>query len=450
MTTYYHDAYQIYELLDKSYQDPPDPDAMRELFNRKPSEAKREFLYGQTLLHKSFEFFSHKADVIDVLLRAYPKALEKEDDDGYLPIHRLLSGRWGGNIKETTANIINAYPESLVSSTSVGGELPLHIASKRTERADVVKLLLCFPDACQYRDHHGNFPLDYALNVRDPNHIIVQMLVDQHPVLLSFPDESGSLNIHRTLKKCSLLQNKSYDEVIEILVSGCEASLRVQDDSGSTPLLLACTQNHSLSQIYSLLRKWPEQVTSNRSKNIFDSTVFNGEIMYPSLTSKSAKISNVQEWLLREPDVPLRRDLHGRLPIHYAAISKSEDAYDIVRCLLFGQEEQTTASTETNHSSCIQQLSAEDNNGRSALHLASASPSCGPDILKVLIDTYSKALMQQDKDGRLPWHYGECSRQDLVFETTANLFPEMEVDLDLVPEEIQWDILSVKGHDSSN
>jgi len=326
----------------------------------------------------------------------------------------------------------------------MGGELPLHIASKRTECADVVRLLLCYPDACQYRDHLGKFPLDHALETRDPNQTIIQLLVKQHPVLLSYPDESGSLRIHRVLKKCSLLEKTSYDEVIEILVSGCEASLRVQDVSGYTPLLIACTQNHSLSQIYSLVRKWPEQITPNGSKSIFDSTAFNGEVMYPSLVSKSTKLSNVKKWLLLDPDTRFRRDLHGRLPIHYAVTSKSAKAYDIVKFLLYGGEE----SRETHDSFCSQQLSARDINGRLPIHMASASPSSTSEILTLVINGFPEGLMEQDKDGRLPWHYGECSRQDLVFETTANLFPEMEVDLDLVPEEIQWDILSVKGHET--
>jgi hypothetical protein len=30
-----------------------------------------------------------------------------------------------------------------------------------------------------------------SLEARDPNQTIVQLLVNQHPVLLSFPDESG-------------------------------------------------------------------------------------------------------------------------------------------------------------------------------------------------------------------------------------------------------------------
>ena len=447
MTTFYHDAYQIYELLDKSYQDPPAPAAMRDLLNRRPSEARRIFVYGQTLLHKAFEFFSHETEVIDILLEAYPRALEKEDDDGYLPIHRLLLGRWGCNIKEVMGKIVDAFPECLVTPTATGGELPLHIASKRTERVDIIQYLLCFPDACQYRDYHGKFPLDYALEARMPNPAIAQLLINQHPVLLSFPNESGALKIHQMLNKCSLLERSSYDDLVEILVSGCESSLRFQDGSGSTPLLLACTQNHSLSQIYSLVRKWPEQVTPNRSKSIFDPTVFNGEILYPSLISKSTKMSNVRGWLVREPDARFRQDLHGRLPIHYAVVSKSKGAEDIVRCLLFGQDEDGTALTVMSNPSCVQQLSTRDNNGRLPIHMASASPTCRPEILKLLIDTHTQSLMEQDNDGRLPWHYGECSRQDLVFETTAELFPEMEVILDLVPEDIQWDVLSVKCHD---
>lgn len=444
MSTYYHDAYQIYELLDKSHQIPPSPDAMRDLFIRRPSEAKRKFLYGQTLLHKSLECFSHKTDLIDVLLDAYPQSVRKMDEQGYLPIHRLLLGKWGENIAEMTSKIMNAFPECLVTPTSMGGELPLHIASKRTECADVINILLCFPDACQYRDRLGKFPLDHALEVMRPNQTIVQLLVNQYPVILSFPDESGSLKIHQILRKCCLLEKSSYDEVIEILVSGWESSLRVQDGSGYTPLLLACTQNHSLSQIYSLVRKWPEQVTPNRSKSIFDSTVFNCELLYPSLISKSTKLSNVKKWLLQDPDARFRRDLHGRLPIHYAVISGSEKAHEVVKCLLFAREE----STEKYQSLASEQLSAKDLDGRLPIHIASASLSCGTDTLTMIMNEYSEGLMEQDNDGRLPWHYGECSRQDLVFETTANLFPDMEVDLDLVPEEIQWDILSVKGHES--
>ncbi len=446
-TDHYHDSYQIYELLDKSYHVPPKSNAMRDLFFRRPSEAKRKFLYGQTLLHKCFEHFSNESSVIDVLLEAYPQAVRVADDHGYLPIHCLLTGKWGETIVPMVSKLMNLFPDSLLTPTSVG-ELPLHLAAKRTETesvVEVVKLLLCFPETCQIRDHLGNFPLDMALQTSHPIPAVIQLFVDTFPVVLSFPDDaSGSLLLHRMLRKCSLLEKSTYDEIVEILVSGCESSLRIQDSSGNTPLFLACTHNHSLSQIYSLVRKWPEQITPNRSKSIFDATVFNCELLYPSLISKSIKLSTVKKWLLRDPGARLRRDLHGRLPIHYAVTSTSGKSVEIVKCLLFGGDE----SPEESQSLSSKQLTTKDANGRLPIHVASASPWCPSEILKMIIDEYSQGLMAEDNDGRLPWHYGECSRQDLVFETTAELFPEMEVDLDLVPEEIQWDILSVKGHES--
>ena len=404
-------------------------------------------MYGQTLLHKCFEHFSNESRVIDVLLDAYPQSVKVGDDDGYLPIHRLLAGKWGGNIVEMVSKMMNLFPDSLLTPTSVG-ELPLHLAAKRTDCADVadvVKLLLCFPDACQVRDFKFNFPLDLALQTFHPIPAVVQLLVDTFPVILSFPDDAtGSLLLHRMLKKCSLLEKSTYDEIVEILVTRCESSLRIQDSSGNTPLFLACTQNHSLSQIYSLVRIWPEQITPNRSKSIFDSTVFNCELLYPSLISKSIKFSTVKKWLLQDPGARLRRDLHGRLPIHYAVTSGSSKAFEIVKCLLFEGEELPEASKSLSS----KQLTTKDASGRLPIHMASASPSCSSEILKMIIDENSEGLMEADNDGRLPWHYGECSRQDLVFETTAELFPDMEVDLDLVPEEIQWDILSVKGHEA--
>jgi len=157
---YYHDAYQIYELFDKKstkygYDLGLDSMAMKELFIRIPSESKREFLYGQTLLHKCFESLSWtgttkttayttQRDVVNILLDAYPEALTKEDDNGYLPIHCLLlppptcttSSLTRSNnyyyIKELLPQICLAFPDSISAKTKIGGQLPLHIVCQRT------------------------------------------------------------------------------------------------------------------------------------------------------------------------------------------------------------------------------------------------------------------------------------------------------------------------------
>jgi hypothetical protein len=45
----------------------------------------------------------------------------------------------------------------------------------------------------------------------------------------------------------------------------------------------------------------------------------------------------------------------------------------------------------------------------------------------------------------LPWHYGEFSRQDIVFEETIRRFPDVEIDLSLVPDKIGFDFFPSEG-----
>ena len=174
----YHDSHQVYELLDKwNHQGPPNVELMQQLFENKPEEAKRRFLYGQTLLHRAVESFPNRSDVVLCILEAYPEALSVEDDNGFLVLHRLLfSGNWykSHEIMMLVPKFVEESPDSVITPTSTG-RLPLHLACQRTESPELVQYLMkCFPDACQYRDHEGKFPLDHALEVTDPRAAIVE------------------------------------------------------------------------------------------------------------------------------------------------------------------------------------------------------------------------------------------------------------------------------------
>jgi len=471
------------------------------------------------------------------------------------------------------------------SSASASGSILL---------VDVIDYIItCYPAACYCKDNYGKYPFDYALeaiqNTNTNNGTItigggggrtssatttlagiqiLQLLIAQNPILLSFPSSASSsssgsgefdssttcttgntasdnttvndndndndttttrgggddLPLHRIIKKCSLLQRREqlYEQVINTLLEGFEGILRIQDSNYQTPLQLACTRNNPLSQIYTLVRKWPEQIlggSQSQSTIIFDDTQFNGQLLYPSLlgstmitsigtssSSSGIKLSHVQKWMDYNPNIQFIKDQHGRLPIHYAVLSTSQDAFQIVEYLLLNTTNSTTRSlgggggegrsvdnhattnydyNNTNTDIAIQQLSTSDNNGRLPLHNAAASPTCSEQIIQLLIDLYPDGLLQKDygsqsdnnknsnnkknesseiigsqeedddddydneyeNDGRLPWHYGECSRQDLVFEQTTTLYPtHTECNIYLVPDEIQWDILSVQGH----
>jgi ankyrin repeat protein len=336
------------------------------------------------------------------------------------------------------------------------GTLPLHLACKRADSGkeskciDVVRYLLTtFPDAVRYRDNENKFPLDHALQDQVVNLDIIRLLIQEYPVLLSFPDDSGMLPLHRTLKSSFGLRHQT---VVELLVDGYEGALRLQDKDGYTPLLYACTMNRRLSTVYSLVRKWPEQVMVGHAANsiIFGSPdKFNGELLHSSFSSKASKLESVVKWLERYPDGIWNKDLHGRLPIHYAVISPSHDALAIV-CLFLEHEDGTDSgcnddveNKDDGRPRRTRQLATPDNDGRLPLHFASACPRCSNEMLTMLIQRYPKALIHEDNDGRLCWHYADLARQDVVFEETTQRYRDVEYDLELVPEEIRWDIVQV-------
>jgi ankyrin repeat protein len=428
----YHDGFQVYELLDKwNHQGPPNPKDLKDLFDRDPAVARQEFLFGQTLLHKCMEFYSNRLDLVHIFLEAYPEALAKADDNGFLPIHRALISGSASPSLELIKLCIHECPESILEVTPLGA-LPLHLACNyRSGSIDIVQYLVdIFPDAVQCRDNEGQFPLDHALDANDPQVEVVELLVQQYPVVLSFLDDQGRLPLHRVLRK----HRNRYDGIVNVLVEYCPGALRLQDAQGQTVLLQACQDNNSLSQVYSLVRGWPEQITT-QCELTFQDGVFNGEMLPSALASQSVCLHRVQEWVRLHPEVVLSPDLQGRLPLHYAAISSSEDVVDICQFLM--EESKSKSGDEEYYSGCA----VADHHGRLPLHYAAAAAS-GP-VVDLFMDLHPEGLVQADKDGRLAWHYADCARQDGVYDRTCELYPDLALDLDLVPEEIRWDIIQI-------
>jgi hypothetical protein len=520
----YHDAYEIYEQLGSSSRYSHvvvDVGSMRRLLVEKPAEARRKFLYGYTLLHRfmeSYHYHNNSIDIMNVFLDTYPTAVTTEDDYGYLPLHRLFMPSIVRSTNSTTKHIlqklVSLCPETVMTPTITDGSFPLHRACEcQRDRqqytndgsggdndcvTDVIQLLVgYFPEACRYRNKEGKFPLDYAL-VQFPNPTIVQILVTEFPVLLSFPEKgTGQLPIHRFLKLSrgvnrlprwgvrQELENDDFDKTVEVIVDAYEGCLRRQDGQFlSTPLLQACVDDNPLTQIYYLVRKWPEQIIAygGAAHLIFDSTAFNGEILYSSLAMMSSstsslgsspylQVGHVQRWLEQNPDLVSVPDLNGRVPLHYAVLSESAHAYEIVRlcsasstCVDAANKEQhqqllqeqqdplapVSSSTSSLRRGLVsgrtntrQPMETMDNDGRLPIHYAAASPNCDRQLLDYVIRSYPRGLLVADKDGRLPWHYADCSRQDMVYEKTCEYFPDLDFDLTLVPEEIRWDILQV-------
>lgn len=500
----YHDSWEIYEQI-YSLSGPSlevDVESMRRLFIDKPEEAQRRFLYGRTLLHWLVQKrrFDRLDDLLDVILDVHPVAAKTEDDYGDLPLHLLLMNinryMYPMPAAGLVRKLVSLFPEIAMTPTR-GGSLPLHLACENlhhrpTNDDDITTIRLLvgyFPDACRYRDGSGKFPLDYILELAYPNPQIVHLLIDEFPVILSFPDttDSGRLPLHKLLKKqkqsrCSYDDDFTEDEdkvqrAVELVVNAFEGCLRLQDGQFVTPLLQACIDDNPLTQVYYLLRAWPEQVGGGGASHlVFDDTNFNGEILYSSLAmmssssktkSSSLQVEHVERWLQRNPDLISTPDLNGRLPLHYAVLSESDRAHQIIllcsgsssRGVVHNEQMQqqqppVQSSSSASLSSSSRRGESEnvrpnrpietvDNDGRLPIHYAAASPTCRREILEYLIESYPEGLLVADREGRLPWHYADCSRQDMVYEKTCVHFPNIDSDLNLVPEEIRWDIVQV-------
>jgi ankyrin repeat protein len=439
----YSDGYDVFSRLDRWNQirGPPRTKDVLDLFQRQPAAARHVGLGGRTLVHKCLEFYGGSLLTLLVLVEWYPEALLKPDDDGLLPIHTALANEHYPSL-DAVRLLVEKCPEALLYEDA-NGRLPLHFAcnSKFSRDQPVIEVLVsAFPDALEHPDNFGKYPLNYALEkdlLERAKPDTIEFLIDRCPSILNqmIPDSRGCLPLHSAATSSSA----SWVRTVQILAEHFPLALYMQTIHGQTPLALACmadeayTTNEeeeasSLSVIYTLVRQWPEQVTTQSHLIFRDDD--NGELLPVALASVSIRLKRVQNWTLMHPELLTIVDMtHGRLPIHYAVVSKSPDSLEIVQYLL----------------DCLppEALSRTDCYGRLPLHYACASNSAMP-IVELLIDHYPEGLGVADVDGKLPWHYSEFANNELgnlLYERSFERFPDLDLDPYLVPDDVRWDIV---------
>ena len=447
----YGDAYEVYELLHKSNAlGPPDAVAVADFLARDGGKAAREeFMNGMNLLHKGLEQHTVDLELVRVLVRHHPAALSHRDDNGFLPIHHALNSALPSSPSSPSSQLdlikflIEQAPESILDSTS-SGALPLHLACRRFGNDDdgqlsvVQYLVKLYPESLGHRDCRGSFPLHYALLSHTNMHIL-RFLTERYPLALEFVNPGmGHLPIQSVLQE----QTSRNDAIVALFVQTCPGTVRFQDVKGYTPLAYACEYDAPLGQIYSLLRAWPEQVS--HGTNTFTTDEFNGELLPTTLMGENVSRQLVQQWIQRTPYVVTNPDSKGRLPLHYAALSTSQRALELVECL-FHAEEST--------------LHVVDHHGRLALHYAAAAGNTT--VVRFMVDTDPSLLTRVDHDQCLPWHYAEYARideQGELYERTLEALKSngrledgednhsSDLDSDMVPEEIRWDVLHARNN----
>jgi len=114
---------------------------------------------GNLPLHAACSFQA-TADVVEVLLRAYPGGASQPNGVGNLPIHQ--AAMWQAPV-ETVEVLLVRHPEGTTVRNQYGS-LPLHMAASNRASPEVVKLLIdAYPDALHLQNDDGMTPLDLAM-----------------------------------------------------------------------------------------------------------------------------------------------------------------------------------------------------------------------------------------------------------------------------------------------
>jgi hypothetical protein len=171
--------------------------------------------------------------------------------------------------------LVTLYPSALLEPEERGSRFPLHIATSRGMSQEIVNYLCnTRPQALQYADQDGNFPLHYAamysssntlqlfahkfpqasrsMNERNrlPLHLLcarffqeeefqissndLKVIIEAYPDALQISDRCGRLPLHLAADD----PNAQWD-ILETLIQGCPAALLHKEISKQTPLLLA-------------------------------------------------------------------------------------------------------------------------------------------------------------------------------------------------------------------
>jgi ankyrin repeat protein len=118
---------------------------------------------GNLPLHAACSFQA-TADVVEVLLRAYPGGASQPNGVGNLPIHQ--AAMWQAPV-ETIEVLLQRHPEGATVRNQYGS-LPLHMAASNRASPEVVKLLIdAYPDALHLQNDDGMTPLDLAMAAED-------------------------------------------------------------------------------------------------------------------------------------------------------------------------------------------------------------------------------------------------------------------------------------------
>lgn len=184
-------------------------------------------------------------EVIQMLLKAFPKSAALRSRFGWLPLHEACHQQASLEVLNV---LIDAYPQSIyekdymnnIPSRYLNGasKLLLHTAVTAGFSTHLFQfLLLRFPDRCLERDEHGMIPLHHACSLlTDTNFDIIKLLLEISPEGCLMQDSKGRIPLHYV---CSAPRSNGTEysvvDIVMLLLDICPDSVTIADNVGQTP-----------------------------------------------------------------------------------------------------------------------------------------------------------------------------------------------------------------------
>jgi len=184
-------------------------------------------------------------EVIQMLLKAFPKSAALRSRFGWLPLHEACHKQAS---LEVLNALIEAHPPSMYErdymnntpSRYLNGssKLILHTAVTAGFSIHLIQFLLArFPDRCLETDEHGMIPLHHAcFLLTDTNVDIIKLLLEASPEGCLMQDSKGRIPLHYV---CAAQRSNTAEysvvDIVMLLLDNSPDSVAVADNEGQTP-----------------------------------------------------------------------------------------------------------------------------------------------------------------------------------------------------------------------
>lgn len=436
---------------------PPPADVVSEMVKLYPASVRVRGLQSLTPLHMAVSYPMTTLENIQVIVGAYPEAVEMVDESNSLPVHVAA---WGGSFPESKAviELLLKQNPSHLSVPDGDNETILSLMAKYGRSSeDAVRFVLLKDTQAvhRFRDEiYGNTAVhDAVVASNHQNNTVYKPFVEYHKELLKKSNRLGRLPIHEALQRCC-----SPTEMVLDLLDGFPLGASMRDGQGYLPLHHACNVGvMDVKIVEALIDKSPASVKVEMTTSKDDRGPLPLHLALSHRETQGhayATMNSVIELLLyRYPEAAKIKDPHSHLlPLVQAFLSRRsgivlqqmmnltpKDVSTTLQVNEGGEKKSTTLlhifasqAHEYMKSKEIVEIietflaldpslfETKDSDGRLPLHvvwnLHDTTIESRQTLVESLLTRNPNAVYVADKDNRLPLSYAASARDLRAFE----------------------------------